>query len=166
MSAKALTMMDTTKTTTATKTAAKSRLTRIHAQPSVIQQAAAFWSGMAGDQKSSYTAAAAAMANSLAPAMPPRADAYGTFITLSAANIAANLPLQATASPYAPALPLPAMQLVASYVNNRLTLTLLQRALRPPRRSQRGHAHACRSQRLQKRQFQETWRAANPQRPH
>ncbi len=122
--------VDTTKTTTSTasKVAPKRRAVRILAEPSVIQQASAHWSNMTGDQKNSYAAAAADMANALAPGIQPHATPYKTFVALSAANMAAGQPLQSTAMPYASAPALPALQLIATYINNRLTLTLVPAA--------------------------------------
>lgn len=125
-----LSTVDTTKTTTSTasKAAPKQRAVRILAEPSVIHQASALWATMNGDQKNSYADAAADMASSLAPKIKPPANPYRTFVALSAANIAAGQPLQAVASQYSPAPPLPALQLVAAYANHRLTLTLVPTA--------------------------------------
>lgn len=122
-----LSTVDTTKTTksTSSKTAAARKGPRVLAQPSVVQLAAAQWATMTGDEKNTYAAATGQMADALEPTLPARQSAYATFVALSAANIAAGQPLQTTASPYTSAPPLPAMQLIATSVGGKFTLTLI-----------------------------------------
>jgi hypothetical protein len=74
--------------------------------------------------KNTYAAVTGHIADVLEPTMPARKSAYPTFVALSAANITAGQPLQNVASPYTPAPLLPAMQLIATSVGGKLTLTL------------------------------------------
>lgn len=121
-----LSTVDTTKTTTSSssKGNAAGKGPRVRAEQPVFSIAAAQWAAMNGDERNSYAALTGLMASGLEPATPSKKNAYTTFIALSAANIATGQPLLPTALPYAPAPPLPAMQVSASFVGGKLTLIL------------------------------------------
>lgn len=86
---------------------------------------------MTGDQRNSYAKLTGLMTSSLEPKLPPKRNAYSTFIDLSAANIATGQALLTTAPPYAPAPPLPNIQVHATSIGGVLTVTLVANAAYP-----------------------------------
>lgn len=130
---RATSTVDTTRTTTSTssKTAAARRGPRILTGPTVVEIAASHWACMSMEERDTYAALTAEMANSGEPKLPGKRAAYNTFVLLSAANIAAGKQLDTTALPYAPCPLLPDITVTASYANKTLTLTLTPSAAYP-----------------------------------
>ncbi len=128
-----LSTVDTTKTSTSSssKTTSARKGPRVRAEQPVFSIAAAQWAIMNGDERNSYAQLTGLMTSALEPTLPVKTNAYSTFTKLSAANIATNQPLLTTAPPYAPAPPLPAIRVEASFVNGALTLTLFPDAPYP-----------------------------------
>ena len=125
--------VDTTKTTTSTasKTVAANKGPRVRAVQPVLSMAAAQWAVMNGQQRNSYAELTKLVTTDLEPTVPTKKSAYTTFVAMSAANIATGQALQPSAPPYAPALPLPNIQVSAAYAEGRLTLTLFPDAPYP-----------------------------------
>ena len=123
---KTLSTTDTTRTTTSTtsKTEAAKGGARPRLGESVLEIAAAQWSVMSNEERDSYAALIGEMNDPAEPTLPAKRSAYNTFVALSAANLAADKPLDTTALPYTPCPPLPDVSVSASYVNKKLTLTL------------------------------------------
>ena len=101
MSSKSTSTVDTTKTTSSTSSAtvAANKGPRVRSTQSVINIAAAQWAAMTGDQRNSYAALTGVMTTALEPSLPTRKSAYGTFVQMVAANIAAGQATPATAAP-------------------------------------------------------------------
>ena len=118
--------VDTTKTTVSTtsRAARTSAGPRVLTSPTVLQIAASQWSVMDGDERNSYAALNAQLSNPMELGLGSKPSAFNTFVALSAANIAAGNSLVTTAMPYAPAQPLPGVQMTATFISGTLKIML------------------------------------------